>query len=70
YYTWCKANDFQSKLPADVKACETSAAAVSAKQGTLDGHVKKIEPRSRTSQIRCGFQRSIKSGMNGHLVYE
>ncbi|KAH7888997.1 hypothetical protein F5I97DRAFT_1804348, partial [Phlebopus sp. FC_14] len=44
YHKWCKVNDFESKLSADVKACQTAIAVSNAKQGTLDDHVREIEP--------------------------
>ncbi|TEB18980.1 hypothetical protein FA13DRAFT_1603760, partial [Coprinellus micaceus] len=41
YIKWCDCNDFQSKLPSDVKARKEKAAS---NQTTLDGHAVPIEP--------------------------
>ncbi|KIK77156.1 hypothetical protein PAXRUDRAFT_167663, partial [Paxillus rubicundulus Ve08.2h10] len=39
-----KDNNFESKLPDDVKVCKTPAATADMRQGTLDEHVWEIEP--------------------------
>jgi hypothetical protein len=44
YRKWCKDNNFESKLPDDIKARKTAAAAANMRQGTLDEHVREIEP--------------------------
>ncbi|KAF9226058.1 hypothetical protein BS17DRAFT_697772, partial [Gyrodon lividus] len=44
YHKWCKVNNFESKLPDDVKARKTAATAKNMRQGTLDDHVWEIGP--------------------------
>ncbi|KIK76068.1 hypothetical protein PAXRUDRAFT_171004 [Paxillus rubicundulus Ve08.2h10] len=44
YYKWCKAKKFESKLAADIKSWNTATAVANAKQGSLDDHVREIEP--------------------------
>ncbi|KAK7017666.1 putative AC transposase, partial [Favolaschia claudopus] len=46
YRTWCKKNDFESKLPADIKARKAQAAeAKQLEQQTLDPHLQKKPER-------------------------
>ncbi|KAG2113946.1 uncharacterized protein F5147DRAFT_744119 [Suillus discolor] len=44
YRKWCKANEFASMLPQDIKERKTAAAIANAQQTSLDGHLKEIPP--------------------------
>ncbi|KAF8838872.1 hypothetical protein BDN67DRAFT_906583, partial [Paxillus ammoniavirescens] len=44
YRKWCKDNNFESKLPNDVKARKTATVTENMRQGTLDEHVREIKP--------------------------
>ncbi|KAH7905698.1 hypothetical protein BJ138DRAFT_1017367, partial [Hygrophoropsis aurantiaca] len=44
YHTWCEKNDFESKLPYDVKKRKEAISLANAKQGRLDGHLREIDP--------------------------
>ncbi|KAF9240078.1 hypothetical protein BU15DRAFT_34297, partial [Melanogaster broomeanus] len=47
YLQWCKANNFMSMLASDAQERRLAAAATSAKQGTLDEHVREVKPSER-----------------------
>ncbi|EIW81723.1 hypothetical protein CONPUDRAFT_54487, partial [Coniophora puteana RWD-64-598 SS2] len=44
YRSWCSKNNFKSMLPDDIEARNTAASLATMTQGSLDGHVRAIEP--------------------------
>ena len=46
YDTWCKKNNFKSKLPKAVKV-EVEAAEATLKQSRLDGHLQEVSHKER-----------------------
>lgn len=44
---WSKANDFQSKLPGDVKKRKEALAKITEEQKTLDSHLKDMSKQQR-----------------------